>query len=98
MNSHSAIIVFGLQVYGPDHIDPDQTLLRSTLRQLSELTGRRSDAWVVWQRVHLERTLHVQEHTHIHSKALAFGLSRGDFTALFWIDSDRVLGVLNVYL
>ncbi|TNN74624.1 hypothetical protein EYF80_015171 [Liparis tanakae] len=31
-------------VYGPDHIDPDQTLLRSTLRQLSELTGRRSNA------------------------------------------------------
>lgn len=54
IHSHSAIVVFGLQVYGPDHINPNQTLLRSTIWQLSELTWRRSNSWVVWQRVHLE--------------------------------------------
>lgn len=54
IHSHSAVIVFGLQVYGPDHINPDQTLLRSTIWQLSELTWGRGNTWVVRQRVHLE--------------------------------------------
>lgn len=54
IHSHSAIVVFRLQVCGLDHINPNQTLLRTTIWQLSELTWRRSYTWVIWQRVHLE--------------------------------------------
>lgn len=63
--SHSAVIVLGLQVYGPNHINPDQTLLRSALWQLSELTGRGSNTWVIRQRVHFEWTLQVSKHMYI---------------------------------
>lgn len=58
---YHAIIVFGLQIDGSDHIYPDQTLLRSTIWQLPELTGWWGNAWVIGQRVHLKGTLHVQK-------------------------------------
>lgn len=57
INPYSAIVVFGLQVYGPDHIHPDQTLLGSTVRELSELTWRSSNTGVIWQRVHFKGAL-----------------------------------------
>lgn len=57
VNAHSAIVVFGLQVYSLDHIHPDQTLLGAAVRELSELTWRSSNTRVIWQRVHFERAL-----------------------------------------
>lgn len=61
INSYSAIVVFGLQVYGPDHIHPDQTLLGPTVWELSELTWRSSNIGVVWQRVHFKGALMVDK-------------------------------------
>lgn len=56
---HSAVVVFGLQVDGTNHIYPDQTLLRTTIWQLSELPRRSCNTRVVWQRIHLEGALQV---------------------------------------
>lgn len=52
--SHSAIVVFGLQVCGSDHVNPDQALLGTTIWQLSELPWWDSNTRVVRQRVHFE--------------------------------------------
>lgn len=65
INSHFAIVVFGLQVYGPDHIHPDQTLLGPTVWELSELTWRSSNTGVIWQRVHFEGALMVDKSVNI---------------------------------
>lgn len=61
INTHAAIIVFGLEVHAPNHINPNQTLLRSAIWEFSELTRWRSYTWVIWQGIHFERTLQVQE-------------------------------------
>lgn len=65
INSHSAIVVFGLQVYGLDHVDPDQTLLGPTVWELSELTWRSSNTGIIRQRVHFERALMVDKSVYI---------------------------------
>ncbi len=52
-----AIVVFGLQVDGLNHIDSDHTLLRDTVGQLSELLWWRTHPWVIWQGVHLKGAL-----------------------------------------
>lgn len=59
INSYSAIVVFGLQVYGLDHVHPDQALLGPTFWELSELAWRNSNTGVIGQRVHFERALMV---------------------------------------
>lgn len=60
-HSHSAIVVFGLQVCGSDHINPDQALLWTTIWQLSELPRWGSNTRVVRQRVHFEWALQNKE-------------------------------------
>lgn len=62
LDSHSAVVVFGLQVYSPNNVYPDETLLRSTLRELSELTRWRCNTRIIWEGVHLEGTLKIQKH------------------------------------
>lgn len=57
MDSHSAVVVFGLQVYPLNNVYPDETLLRSTLRKLSELTGWGGNTRIVGEGVNLEGTL-----------------------------------------
>lgn len=52
-----AIVVFGLQVDGLNHIDSDHTLLWDAVGQLYELTRRRGHPWVIWQWVHLKGAL-----------------------------------------
>lgn len=52
--THHAISVFRLQVNTAHHINPDHTFLWSTLRKLSELTGRSWNSWVIRQWVNLE--------------------------------------------
>ena len=54
---HQAVVVLGLQVSAAHHVDPDQTLLRSALRQLSELAWRSSHPGVLVQWVHPEGAL-----------------------------------------
>lgn len=52
-----SIGVLGLQVKGPDDVDPDETLLGSSGWQLVELPRWHWDSWVIWERVNLEGTL-----------------------------------------
>lgn len=52
--THHAICILRLQVNTAHHINPDQALLRSALRKLSELAGWNWHPWVIRQRVNLE--------------------------------------------
>lgn len=52
--THHAICIFRLQVDTADYIYSDQTLLRPTLRKLSELAGWSWNPWVIRQWVNLE--------------------------------------------
>lgn len=65
IHPHPAIVVFGLQVCGLDHVNPDQTLLGSTVWELSKLTWRSSNTGVIGQRVHFERALMVDKSVYI---------------------------------
>lgn len=62
--AYQAVVVFRLQVYSPNHINPDKTLLRSTFWQLSELARWGSNTRIIRQGVHLECTLQVKTISH----------------------------------
>lgn len=49
--------VLGLEAEGPDDVDPDETLLGSSGRQLVELPRWHRDSRVIRERVNFERTL-----------------------------------------
>lgn len=49
--------ILGLEAKGPDDVDPDETLLGSSGRQLVELPRRHRDSRVIWERVNFEGTL-----------------------------------------
>lgn len=54
---HPAIVVFGLEVQSPNHIDPHQALLGPALGELPKLPGWSGDPGVIRERVHFKRTL-----------------------------------------